>query len=231
MTFVGLINSPVSWSERDRTVKITVLSQIEDLECGFSAEEGNFPLHPGRPGGQGVAAGFRFGLRLPGAVHWGPPWRAPCCKGSGSSPSTARIRPSMVPSRPMTPRVWRSLPRRPSTRAFCSACLSVGICADAATSQKYLNQANAIYAQIGQQEAGMVRAAACAQEKRVQQYDRAHQLLLGSGANPVQILGGEDFPQNQTVTLDIKGGALHGPLQGGVVLHRVRQRSHGHACH
>jgi hypothetical protein len=46
VTFVGLINSPVSWSERDRTVKITVLSQIEDLECGFSAEEGNFPYIP-----------------------------------------------------------------------------------------------------------------------------------------------------------------------------------------
>ena len=85
---------------------------------------------------------------------------------------------------------------------------------DAATSQKYLNQANAIYAQIGQQEAGMVRAAACAQEKRVQQYDRAHQLLLGSGANPVQILGGEDFPQNQTVTLDIKGALFTGHFEG-----------------
>ena len=99
-------------------------------------------------------------------------------------------------------------------RAFCSACLSAGIPWMPPRQQKYLNQANAIYAQIGQQEAGMVRAAACAQEKRVQQYDRAHQLLLGSGANPVQILGGEDFPQNQTVTLDIKGALFTGHFEG-----------------
>jgi hypothetical protein len=46
LVFSGLINTPVMWSEVDRTLKITVVSQIEDLEVGFSAEEGDFPYIP-----------------------------------------------------------------------------------------------------------------------------------------------------------------------------------------
>ena len=46
LLFSGKINTPISWSERDRTVKFTILSQLEDLEIGFSAEEGQFPYLP-----------------------------------------------------------------------------------------------------------------------------------------------------------------------------------------
>ena len=46
LVFSGRINTPLSWSERDRTIKITAISQIEDMEIGFSAEEGNFPYVP-----------------------------------------------------------------------------------------------------------------------------------------------------------------------------------------
>ena len=46
LVFAGKINTPVSWNERDRTVKITVVSQLEDQEIGFSAEEGQFPYLP-----------------------------------------------------------------------------------------------------------------------------------------------------------------------------------------
>ena len=66
LVFVGWINTPTSWSERDRTVKITVVSRIEDLEIGFSVGGGEFSLCPLRPGGQGVADGLRHRLRLSG---------------------------------------------------------------------------------------------------------------------------------------------------------------------
>ena len=46
LIFSGRINTPVTWNERDRTIKLTVLSQIEDKEIGFSAEEGDFPYIP-----------------------------------------------------------------------------------------------------------------------------------------------------------------------------------------
>jgi hypothetical protein len=46
LLFAGKITTPISWSERDRTVKFTILSQLEDKEVGFSAEEGQFPYLP-----------------------------------------------------------------------------------------------------------------------------------------------------------------------------------------
>lgn len=44
--FEGQINSPISWSEGDRTVTFTLLTFVESQEVGFSAEEGYFPLLP-----------------------------------------------------------------------------------------------------------------------------------------------------------------------------------------
>ena len=66
LVFAGRINTPVSWNERDRTVKITVVSQIEDKEIGFSAEEGNFPYIPSDLVGKAWPMVFGTGLRLPG---------------------------------------------------------------------------------------------------------------------------------------------------------------------
>lgn len=46
LIFQGKINSPISWSETDRTVKMSVVSQLEDKDVGFSPEEGTFPDLP-----------------------------------------------------------------------------------------------------------------------------------------------------------------------------------------
>lgn len=46
LIFQGKINSPISWSETDRTVKVSVVSQLEDKDVGFSPEEGAFPDLP-----------------------------------------------------------------------------------------------------------------------------------------------------------------------------------------
>ena len=40
LLFAGKVSSPIIWNERDRTVKFTIISQLEDREVGFSAEEG-----------------------------------------------------------------------------------------------------------------------------------------------------------------------------------------------
>lgn len=42
LIFTGQISSPIEWDEGDRTVQFTVISKIEDIEFGFSAEEGFF---------------------------------------------------------------------------------------------------------------------------------------------------------------------------------------------
>ncbi len=40
--FQGQVNSPIVWDEGQRSVQITILSKIEDVEVGFSPEEGQF---------------------------------------------------------------------------------------------------------------------------------------------------------------------------------------------
>jgi len=51
--FLGQINSPIKWSEGERTFEIQIINRIEDVEVGFSAEEGAFVQLPeeliGRP--------------------------------------------------------------------------------------------------------------------------------------------------------------------------------------
>jgi hypothetical protein len=46
LLFLGVIASPVVWKEGDRTLSFSVISQSEDLEVGFSPEEGSFPTMP-----------------------------------------------------------------------------------------------------------------------------------------------------------------------------------------
>lgn len=46
LIFKGQINSTVAWKEGDRTLSFTIINRIEDVEVGFSAEEGQFPALP-----------------------------------------------------------------------------------------------------------------------------------------------------------------------------------------
>ena len=62
----------------------------------------------------------------------------------------------------------------------------------------------------------------CALARRQQQIDEAN--AKGLGDNPIHILGGEDFPQNQTITLNINGGLFTGHFQGD--LFHVDSRQH-----
>lgn len=44
LIFDGEINSPITWSEHDRTVEFNILSRIESEEIGFSPEAGDLPF-------------------------------------------------------------------------------------------------------------------------------------------------------------------------------------------
>ena len=46
LVFAGKISSPISWKEADRSFTFSAISEIEDKEFGFSAEEGQFPFLP-----------------------------------------------------------------------------------------------------------------------------------------------------------------------------------------
>jgi len=59
LLFKGEINSPFVWNEGDRTVTFDVTTRIEDVEAGFSMEEGDFPIIP--PDALGKAWPLVFG--------------------------------------------------------------------------------------------------------------------------------------------------------------------------
>jgi hypothetical protein len=59
LLFKGEINSPFTWNEGDRTVSFDVTARIEDVEAGFSMEEGDFPVVP--PDALGKAWPLVFG--------------------------------------------------------------------------------------------------------------------------------------------------------------------------
>lgn len=46
LIYQGEINTPIEWNEGDRTFSFSAVTIIEDLEVGFSAEEGEFPNLP-----------------------------------------------------------------------------------------------------------------------------------------------------------------------------------------
>lgn len=69
--FEGQIASPIEWNEGDRTLSFEVISKLEDLEVGFSAEEGDFQYIPPNLVGKAWPLVFGFTLKVP-AVQTNP---------------------------------------------------------------------------------------------------------------------------------------------------------------
>lgn len=46
LIFKGQVSSPMQWKEGDRTVTFEIITAAEDVEVGFSMEEGDFPFVP-----------------------------------------------------------------------------------------------------------------------------------------------------------------------------------------
>lgn len=46
LMFEGVLNSPYTWNESDRTLSFSVFSKVEDSEAGFTMEDGDFPFVP-----------------------------------------------------------------------------------------------------------------------------------------------------------------------------------------
>jgi hypothetical protein len=65
LVFKGKINSPITWSEGARTVQFSVVSQIEDVEIGFSIEEGDFFTPPQALIGEAWPLGFGTPVNVP----------------------------------------------------------------------------------------------------------------------------------------------------------------------
>jgi len=194
LLFSGKINTPISWSERDRTVKFTILSQLEDLEIGFSAEEGQFPYLPSDLVGKtwpmvfGTAVNYQA-LQINKAVK-------------GTTLAGVGVLSGMD--------LWSALPDGADDGQFKLSLLMMLIqinhlkkvkeCwapsfhppVDAKKAASLQKQIDSLQSQVNQAVAKQAQQVACTLARRNLQINDAN--AQGLGANPVRILGGEDFP-------------------------------------
>jgi hypothetical protein len=203
----GKISSPVIWSEKDRTVSFSLVSQLEDKEIGFSAEEGQFPYLPKDLVGKAWPMIFGKVLDCPALqVNHAISGTSLCGVGilSGADKhATAGLGPS--------PGLAKTLALGGHQIGVLNRASAAWSAYDRVKASDYLDQANQIRRQMGEAIAAeMTRNNCAANDRRTTISDAEKE---GLGCNPVRILGGEDFPQNTGLTLSIGGGLFTGHFE------------------
>lgn len=203
LLFQGKITSPIVWSEPERTVTFSVLSQLEDKEIGFSAEEGQFPFIPKDLVGQPWPIIFGKCLDVPALqVNKAVSGTTLCGVGIISGADLH----NEVPLGAQNCSLGISLAMMSHNISFLNACASAWSSYDPQRQSALIEQANELREQIADTLASQSRQTLCAQTARAAKVDEAQ----GEGCNPVRILGGEDFPQGTTIQLNINGGLFTG---------------------
>ena len=214
LLFSGKVSSPITWSERDRTVKFTILSQLEDKEIGFSAEEGQFPYLPADMVGKAWPMIFGTVMNCPtlqvnkavtgstltgvGILSGMDLW-ANLSDGADDSQFTLSILQMMI-----------QVNHLKKVKDCWAPAFHVPV--DQKKADDLQKQIDSLNNQIQEATARRGKQRACALARRQQQIDEAN--AKGLGENPIHILGGEDFPQNRTITVNINGGLFAGHFEG-----------------
>lgn len=205
LLFAGKVSSPVIWSEADRTVRLTILSQLEDKEFGFSAEEGQFPLIPKDMIGKPWPVIFGRCLDVPALqINKAVSGSTLCGVGIISGEDLHND----VPLGGSDCSLGMSLANAGHQISVLNIASSAWAGVNDEQSEALLEQANQIRTQLSLAVAGRAAQQECAQTQRQAKLDAANE--NGLGCNPVRILGGEDFPQNTPITLNINGGLFTG---------------------
>jgi hypothetical protein len=224
LLFSGKVSSPITWSERDRTVKFSILSQLEDKEIGFSAEEGQFPYLPADMVGKAWPMIFGKVVNCPtlqvnkavtgttltsAGILSGMDLWASMSDGADDSQHTMSLLQMLIQINHLqkVKECWAPHWHPP---------------VDAAKAAELQKQIDSLNAQIREAVGRRDKQRACALARRQQQIAEAN--AQGEGENPIRILGGEDFPQGRTLTLNINGGLFTGHFEGE--LFHVQSRQH-----
>jgi hypothetical protein len=226
LLFDGTLSTPISWDERKREVTITILTQLEDREIGFSAEEGAFEYLPADMVNKpwplifgkvlnnkclgvstaisgttltpvGILAGENETLELP--VSFDVDFEISIYKANTYLEHLKHV-----------VSCWETAPARLTDEADADYALRVSQYAQ--TAAQYEDEYDECKDNLEQQVAVYQGRRACTLAKRQKKIDEAN--IEGLGPNPIKILGGEDFPQNQTVTISIEGGLFTGYFNG-----------------
>lgn len=207
LLFSGKISSPIKWSEADRTLSFDVLSALEDKEFGFSAEEGEFPFVPKDLVGKAWPVIFGTVLDYP-ALQINKAVSGSTLCGVGIL--SGRDLQEQVPLGGSDCSQGMSIAMMSEQISLYNVGSSKWQDADPERSDALREQANNVLSQmvvaIDQQAAQL----ACGAAERRRVLDDAE--TNGQGCNPVRILGGEDFPQNTPIELNINGGLFTGKM-------------------
>lgn len=209
LVFAGKISSPINWSEADRTLSFTVLSQLEDLEFGFSPEEGDIVGLPADLIGMPWPVIFGACLDVP-AVQIGRAVSGSTLCGVGVLAGEAEHL--------ATPLGETSCSQGLSLFAV-NAQISVKKIAaplwasvDPAAASRRNDEANQLFFGMATQAGARQSQVSCANNKRQATIDEAKE--QGLGCNTLRIVGGEDFPQGRVITIDVDGILLTGVMNG-----------------
>lgn len=228
LLFRGQVTTPITWNEGDRTVTFTILSQIEDREFGFSAEEGQFPLLPADMVGKPWPVIFGTVLDVP-ALRVTDAVRGTTLDGTGILSGAAYHQQLPLAGNDNASEVQAAVLSAQSgyavavsqAWAFAASVAGANGAPLAAESQSWASQANAIQESANQLGSTSEIQETCARAQRQQAIVNAAEK---QGPNPIRILGGEDFPQGRLLTLNIGGGLFTGRMTGNSFT--IEQRYH-----
>ena len=194
-------------------MKITAVSQIEDLEIGFSAEEGRFPYLPSDLVGKAWPMVFGTVYDYP-ALHIPFGVTGITLQGVGilTDEDAYLNSPLYGNGTNIDYNLNRSIAKQMLHWGVLNAAAGCWMGVDSKKEADYQTQASKIMEQLTKAANARALKEECMRWKREQQWQRLNE--EGLGANPVQILGGEDFPQNMPVTLQIGTGYFTGSFQG-----------------
>lgn len=188
LVFLGQINSPVEWSEGQRTFELSVVNRIEDVEVGFSAEEGAFPSLPEDLIGKPFPLCFGTTINVP-ALKAVPAVSGALANGVGISDFTlpSRLALANAITCPQTPIGFK-----------CTTGSSGGISYNAVCNIAFEEDVN------------------CLQSKCVEVERLELQLTEQQSYEFTQItiFNGTAFPQGRVITLNINGGLFTGFFDG-----------------
>ena len=248
LLFAGQITSPITWNERDRTVTVTILSWLEDREVGFSAEEGQFEYLPAemvsKPwplifgtvvnnpclevttaitgttlGPVGILAGDELMLSLPSASN--VDYQISMIEGDYHKRHLQKVIDAW--KRANYAVAYRRPEQDDASYAADVAAAKAANDQNAKTVADYQKQYDDLSKQLTDRFLDYSSRELCCQLRRKKKIADAN--LMGLGDNPVRILGGEDFPQNQPITISIEGGHFTGTFSGNLFTISSRDNS------
>jgi hypothetical protein len=210
LVFAGRINTPVTWNERDRTLKVTIVSPLENLEVGFSVEEGSFPYIPSEMIGKPWPMVFGEVIDY-AALEVNMAIEGVTLDPVGFVTWTGEILPLYANGTDFDPSTLFGLWKQGQQLNVYNQAADLWEDVDPVQYQQYREMAQAISNQMANEEFLLNKKEACMLATRARQLS---ELAGYTGANPIHILGGEDFPQNQQVQITLGSAYLTGSFQG-----------------